>query len=94
MLGELYLRAPAFPVSLGDTALAVDYFRRAVEIAPEQPDNRLGLIEALLAEDLAAEACRQLQHFWQGLTPDDAAGESWKRGLELQGRMCGDLFED
>lgn len=94
MLGELYLRAPAFPVSLGDTALAVDYFRQAVELAPEQPDNRLGLIEALLAEDLAAEACRQLQHFWQGLTPDDAGDEIWKRGLELQGRMCEDLPED
>lgn len=88
MLGDLYLRAPAFPVSIGDPALAVEYFRQAVELVPEQVDNRLGLIDALLGEEQAAEACRQLHSLWQDQAPEEDPGAIWQRGLDLQLRMC------
>lgn len=88
MLGDLYLRTPEFPVSIGDPALAVEYFRQAVELVPDQADNRLGLIEALLVEDQSAEACRQLQTLWQTLAPEEDPGAVWQRGLDLQLRLC------
>lgn len=94
MLGDLYLRAPAFPASVGDTALAVEYFRQAVELAPDFADNRLGLIDALLAETETAEACLQLQALWSTLAPKDGAGSAWQRGLELQQRMCEGITGD
>ncbi len=94
MLGDLYLRAPAFPVSIGDSALAVDYFRQAVELAPDQADNRLGLIEALLDEGQTADACWQLQNLWQGLAPEADPGTVWQRGLDLQLRMCEGLNDN
>ncbi|MGE4544839.1 MAG: tetratricopeptide repeat protein [Pedobacter sp.] len=94
MLGDLYLRAPEFPVSIGDPSLAVDYFRQAVELAPDQADNRLGLIEALLTEDQTADACRQLQTLWQTLAPEEDPGSVWQRGLDLQLRMCEGLEQN
>lgn len=94
MLGDLYLRAPEFPVSIGDPSLAVEYFRQAVELAPDQVDNRLGLIEALLVEDQTADACRQLQSLWQMLAPEEDPGSVWQRGLDLQLRMCESLEQN
>jgi hypothetical protein len=61
LLGELYLRAPSFPVSVGDYARAAAHFRRAVEVAPDHLENRLGLVEALLAEGDDEAACGELQ---------------------------------
>lgn len=94
MLGDLYLRAPEFPVSIGDPSLAVEYFRQAVELVPDQADNRLGLIEALLVEDQTADACQQLQHLWQGLAPEEDPGSVWQRGLDLQLRLCEGLDDN
>jgi tetratricopeptide (TPR) repeat protein len=94
MLGDLYLQAPVFPVSIGDPALAVDYYEQAVELAPDQSENRLGLVDALLTEGRHADACRQLQRFWKGLIPGESPSGPWERGLELQGRMCEVLQEE
>jgi cytochrome c-type biogenesis protein CcmH/NrfG len=93
MLGDLYLRAPVFPVSIGDSALAVDYFRQAVKLAPDHPENHLGLVEALLAEEQGSDACLQLLKFWQLLAPEEDSGSVWQRGLELQRRICEELSE-
>jgi tetratricopeptide (TPR) repeat protein len=94
MLGDLYLRAPEFPLSIGDPALAVEYFRQAVELDPDQADNRLGFIEALLVEDQTADACRQLQNLWQTLAPEEDPGSVWQRGLDLQLRLCEGLEQN
>ena len=51
LLGELYLKAPSFPMSVGDFSKAIFHFKRAVNLAPDYVENRLGLAEALLAED-------------------------------------------
>lgn len=94
MLGDLYLRAPEFPVSIGDSALAVEYFAQAVELAPQQADNRLGLIEALLVEEQVADACLQLREYWQDRGPADDPSGDWQRGLELQQQLCESLPKD
>ena len=59
-LGLLYLEAPSFG-SIGSRSKARYHLRRAVELAPDYPGNRLNLIEGLLRWDERAEAVRELQ---------------------------------
>jgi len=60
LLGDLYRRAPEAPVSLGNLERALEHYGRAVELAPENMENRLGLAETLLDDGRTDEACRQL----------------------------------
>ncbi len=61
-LGELYLKAPGWPLSLGSRSKARKHLERAAELAPDFPENRLLLAEAywkwrdkkLLARELEA----------------------------------------
>ena len=46
-LGLLYFRAPRF-ISVGDKEKAMRHLRRAAELAPDYPANRLNLLEALI----------------------------------------------
>ena len=48
-LALLYLRAPAWPTSVGDEELGLEYAERAVQRAPEHPGNQLALAEARMA---------------------------------------------
>lgn len=61
LLGELYRKAPEPPVSLGDPAQALEHYSRAVELSPENPENRLGLAETLMDDGRPEEACEQLR---------------------------------
>ena len=88
MLGELYLRAPAFPVSIGDSARAVDHYRLAVDQDPEFFENRLGLAEALLAEEEPGKACFELKKILSEMPPNREVNPPWKRALELLKRLC------
>ncbi len=88
MLGELYLRAPGPPISIGDPEKAVAHYRRAVEVAPENTENRLGLAEALLADDQDKAACDQLQNYFRQVPAPPAQGEDWKKAVELQKQVC------
>ena len=45
-LGLLYLDAPGWPASVGSHSKARKHLQRAVELAPDHPENRLNLIEA------------------------------------------------
>lgn len=87
ILGELYLRAPAFPMSVGDSSRAVERYRRAAAQAPAFVENRLGLAEALFADGDAARACAELA----ALLRDPGAGldsAARTKALELKGRRC------
>lgn len=88
ILGELYLQAPAFPVSIGDSARAVDHYRRAVDQDPEFFENRLGLAEALLAEEEPGKACFELKKILSEMPPNSKINPPWKRALELLKRLC------
>ena len=88
MLGELYLHAPGIPISIGDSAKAVDRFRRALDHDPEFPENRLGLVEALLAEEELGRACFELKGVLSEMAPDDTVNLRWKKTIELLDRLC------
>ena len=45
-LGLLYLDAPGWPASVGSRSKARKHLQRAVELAPEHPENRFNLLEA------------------------------------------------
>lgn len=88
-LGWLYLRAPGPPLSLGDSEKALKHFRRAVELAPGYAENRLGLAQALLAEEEPREACSALAGLFEALPPADPSGrESWEKGLAALKKIC------
>jgi tetratricopeptide (TPR) repeat protein len=88
MLGELYLKAPPFPVSVGDVEKAVACYQRAVGRAPDFPENRLGLTEALLEAGEAAEVCLQLKKVLNQMPPDTKMIPFWKKALTLLDRFC------
>jgi tetratricopeptide (TPR) repeat protein len=45
-LGTLYFEAPGWPTSIGNRSKARKHFERAVELAPEFPENHLNLLAA------------------------------------------------
>jgi len=47
-LGELYFKAPGWPLSVGSRSKARKHLERAAELAPDFPENRLLLAEAYL----------------------------------------------
>jgi tetratricopeptide (TPR) repeat protein len=77
-LGLLYEDAPSF-ISIGSRTKARRHLERALELAPEFPDNHLNLLEAYLKWDYRNEAAREwddLQKMWPG-AQKKFAGEEW-----------------
>ncbi|MHC1741396.1 MAG: tetratricopeptide repeat protein [Syntrophobacteraceae bacterium] len=91
LLGELYLRAPSFPMSVGDFSKAIFHFRRAVTLAPGHVENRLGLVETLLAEDEKQEACGELREALSTLVVPDGPKSSREKALKLMESLCAKL---
>ncbi len=91
MLGELYLRAPAFPISIGDSAKSLAHFRRALAQAPDFNENRLGLVEALLAGEKRVEACQELKRLLRRMGSETETPPLWPRALELLEQLCAGL---
>ena len=64
MLGQLYTQLPQTagrPDSITrDLSLADDYLQKAIEIAPDYPENRLSYASTLLAEGKTSEAAKEL----------------------------------
>ncbi|WP_027720195.1 tetratricopeptide repeat protein [Maridesulfovibrio zosterae] len=59
MLGELYLKAPSPPLSIGNMDNALKYYDKAVKVAPDFALNHLGYAAALLEDDEKDQACVQ-----------------------------------
>ena len=77
-LGMLYLEAPSFG-SIGSRGKARQHLRRAVEIAPDYPENRLILAEAYSRwkdEVLAAREFKILADNWES-AKKTYTGEAW-----------------
>jgi len=89
MLGELYLRAPGPPISIGDSNKAVIHYRRAIKHAPHHLDNRLGLVESLLVEEEPDAACEELAAVLAEMPPAAAHQAQWQKALTLLKRFCG-----
>lgn len=90
VLGDLYLQAPGFPVSIGDPSRAVSHYRAAVEIAPVI-ENHLGLASALLATGDSVAACRELRGIFKALPPGPEKRQDWRKSLDLLGQLCDSL---
>jgi len=88
MLGELYLRAPGMPISVGDVEKAVACYRRALTIAPGFAENRLGLVEALLKAEETTEACMQLHGLLSNMSPVGESEAIWQKTLDLLRHLC------
>lgn len=88
MLGELYLRAPAFPISVGDSRKAVTHYQRAVSRVPSAPENRLGLAESLLSDHRTAEACGELRTLLTKIAPERGERSVEHKARELLKRHC------
>ncbi len=63
VLGQLYVRAPSWPASIGDPDMAVELLEKAVEIAPNHPVNHLFLVEALWESEGQDSADDAKEHF-------------------------------
>ena len=61
VLALVLLRAPGWPTGPGDPELGLEHARAAAAAFPEHPPNQLVLGEALLDNDLRAEARRALE---------------------------------
>lgn len=94
ILGELYLRAPGFPMSVGDSEQSEVHFRRALTHDPERLENRLGLAEALMAREKNGEACRELGIVIAGLVSESQRSELIRNTLNAMGKLCGQFGED
>ena len=88
MLGELYLRAPGMPVSIGDVEKAVSHYQRALAIAPGYPENQLGVVEALLEAGDVKKACTHLHDLLSSMPPDRLSEVIWRKALRLLAQLC------
>jgi hypothetical protein len=96
-LGVLYLEAPGWPTSVGSKSKARLNLEKAVELAPESPENHLCLLEALvkwkewkLATDRLAEYQAMLPKAKEKFTGADWAYEwhDWaKREQAIQSKI-------
>ncbi len=98
-LGLLYQDAPGWPVSLGSRKRAREHLLKAVELAPDFPENRLCWLEACLewgdkqaAESAARVAAEILQEASSRFTGSEwsAAWRDWdSRFARAQARVNG-----
>jgi len=79
-LGLLYLDAPGWPTSVGNRSKAKLHLRKAVELSPDYPDNRLSLLEAYLKWGEKASVQSQLAATAEALrgARKSFTGEAWE----------------
>jgi tetratricopeptide (TPR) repeat protein len=56
LLGGIYLRAPGWPLSVGDRVEAIAHLEKAVTLGPRWPENHLMLAEALINDGRLEDA--------------------------------------
>ncbi len=88
MLGELYLRAPGPPVSIGDLEKALAHYKRAVVRDPDFFENRLGLAKAYLEDEEPGPACDQLRKILICMPPCSGREGPWQQALDLMKQLC------
>jgi len=78
-LGQLYHQAPGWPASIGSQTKARKHLERAVELAPDYPENRINLAEASLKwrdKKLAQRELDALAKLWPA-AKTNFAGADW-----------------
>lgn len=59
LLGGVYAKAPPWPASIGDNEEGQKYLSRAVQVAPDYPENHLLYGDALAGDDKVNEAAHE-----------------------------------
>ena len=80
-LGELYFRAPGWPVSIGSRHKAREWLEQAVKLAPDYPENRLNLVESYWQwkdREAAGNELKTLDALWPS-AQTNFTGEAWER---------------
>lgn len=78
LLGGVYLRAPGWPLSVGDVDLALEHLAEATRLASSWPENFLLYAEALNEDDRPDEARAALDEA-KRLMASMPAGTGWRR---------------
>lgn len=83
-LGLLYLQAPGWPASIGSRTNARKHLDRAVELAPDYPDNRLSRLEALVKWGDRKSLQRDFKAADEALSRarKELSGEEWEQSWE------------
>jgi tetratricopeptide (TPR) repeat protein len=83
-LGLLYAEAPGWPVSIGSQHKARPFAERAVQLAPEFPENHLNLVECYLKwgePEAAKKQLRALDAVWPAARRK-FTGDPWAQSWE------------
>jgi|GEM_PF-4172695 len=93
LMGGIYLKAPAWPTSVGDLELAIEHLERAVKTSAEWPENKLLLAEAYYEEDRIEDAKKALQEVRKQLAsfPDNGWRRHFQKTLE---EIASELSDD
>ena len=83
-LGLLLVKAPAWPMGIGDADAGIDYLKKAVKTFPAYPANHLCLAEALLDTGRTEEAIAALSGVRETISAGTwgVPGQVWSRQLE------------
>lgn len=79
-LGELYFKAPGWPLSIGSNRKAKEWLERAVEVAPDYPGNQLNLAEAYLKwreREPLEKSLKKIESLWPAARTN-LTGAAWE----------------
>ena len=85
LIGNVYAKAPPWPASVGDVEDGIKYLKRAVEVAPDYPQNHLHYGDALVSNNQYDEAQKQYQMVIDAQVPPEWAhrAEGWRREAQV-----------
>lgn len=94
-LGQLYRDAPGWPTSIGSKSKARAHLQKAIEIAPEFPDNQLSMMEALVKWRDRLALQRAISTYRSDVLPKAKAkysGSEWQSAWEDWGRSFQEIL--
>jgi tetratricopeptide (TPR) repeat protein len=85
LYGTVFAKAPAWPASIGDLDKGIQFLSRAVQLAPEYPQNHLHYGDALLSDGKLNEAEAEYKKVLEApANPEwDHRAERWKHDAEV-----------
>lgn len=89
VLGDVYVAAPAPPISVGSTQKAISHYKKAVLDGGDYPGNRYKLAKAYMGKSDRKRACEQLYILSKQKKPTDPFWiHDWKFGRDMYEKTC------
>lgn len=84
LVGTVYAKAPPWPASLGDIDKGIEHLSKAIQLAPDYPQNHLHYADALAADNRLDEAEAEYKRVLDAQIPPEWAhrAERWKHEAE------------